>query len=284
MVTDAARHTVRDALQREIELPVVPQRIVSLVPSLTEWLFALGLGERVVGVTEFCIQPAQDAPGELLRTKPRLRGTKNPDRATIVALKPDIVLANKEENRERDVTALTAAGLAVYVTEISTVAEAIMTLERLADLLDARLIAAPYLDQMRSTCAELSASVLPFAPRVLVPIWRDPWMAIGVGTYADDLLRLCGAVNVAAELDGRYPRFTLEQLLELRPDLVLLPSEPYAFAEIDRVAVQAVAPVAVQFVDGELLTWYGPRLAQALRSFRAVLSGTLHADDAAAFV
>lgn len=278
----APRHTVRDALGREIELPVVPQRIVSLVPSLTEWLFALGLGERVVGVTEFCVQPALGAPGELLRAKPRLRGTKNPDRAAIVALNPDVVIANKEENRERDVVALAAAGVAVYVTEIITVAEALTTLATLADLLDARPAAARYLEEMRATCVEIQTQPLMVAPRVLVPIWRDPWMAIGASTYAGDLLRLCGAENVAAELDGRYPRFTLEQLPALRPDLVLLPSEPYAFAEPDRVAVRAVRPVAVQFVDGELLTWYGPRLPLALRTFHALLRATTDRAEAGA--
>lgn len=274
-MSSVARHTVRDALGREVELPVVPERIVSLVPSLTEWLFALGLGERVVGVTEFCVQPTLDAPGALLRSKPRLRGTKNPDRAAILALSPDMVIANKEENRERDVTALAAAGLAVYVTEITTVAEAIVTLATLAELLDARRAAAPHLEEMQSTYAQMETQPLPIALRVLVPIWRDPWMAVGAGTYADDLLRVCGATNVAAELDGRYPRFTLEQLPARRPELVLLPSEPYAFAETDRAAVRSVVPVAVRFVDGELLTWYGPRLALALRTFRTLLSDPL---------
>jgi ABC-type Fe3+-hydroxamate transport system substrate-binding protein len=271
MVAGPARQTVVDALGRSIDVPRRPQRIISLVPSLTEWLFALGLGERVAGVTDFCVQPATGDLGELLRAKPRLRGTKNPDRAAILALEPEIVIANKEENRERDVLALAEAGVAVYVSETNTVAEAIATLATLADLLDASAAAAPYLDEMRATYAELTARPATVAPRVLVPIWRDPWMAIGAQTYADDLLRSCGAHNVAAALDGRYPRFTLDDLPALRPDVALLPSEPYAFAERDRQAVQAALPVAVRFVDGELLTWYGPRLAQALRSFHALL-------------
>lgn len=278
MVADRPKHTVIDALGRSISMPVRPQRIVSLVPSLTEWLFALGLGEQVVGVTDFCVQPSSGAIGALLQSKPRLRGTKNPDRAAIVALEPDIVIANKEENRERDVVALAAAGLTVYVTEINTVAEAIATLATLADLLDAAAVAAPLLDDMRATTAQIAA-VPSVALRVLVPIWRDPWMAIGASTYADDLLRLCGARNVAAGLSGRYPRFTLEELSSLDAALVLLPSEPYAFSERDRLDLLAAAPVAVRFVDGELLTWYGPRLAPALRTFHALLRAEADLDS-----
>lgn len=108
---------VLDALGRRLDLPAVPQRIVSLVPSLTEWLFALGLAEQIVGVTDFCLHPA-----ELVAHKPKLRGTKNPERAAIIALQPDLVIASKEENRQRDVDALGAAGVPVYVTDITTVA------------------------------------------------------------------------------------------------------------------------------------------------------------------
>jgi ABC-type Fe3+-hydroxamate transport system substrate-binding protein len=258
---------VVDALNRSLHLPRSPQRIVSLVPSLTEWLFALGLGERVVGVTDFCTRPAA-----ALADKPRLRGTKNPDRAAIIALEPDLVIANKEENRERDVAALTAAGLAVYVTDPCTVAGAIDTLAALADLLAVAATAQPYLAEMRALYAELTASVPAVAPGVLIPIWRDPWMAIGAHTYADDLARLCGGQNVAASLAGRYPRFTLEQIPALQPDMIWLPSEPYAFSADDLPALEPFFGGPVHFVDGELLIWYGPRIPQALRTFRALVA------------
>jgi ABC-type Fe3+-hydroxamate transport system substrate-binding protein len=257
--------TIVDALNRSLELPRPPQRIVSLVPSLTEWLFALGLDDRVVGVTDFCTQPAA-----AVAATPKLRGTKNPDRAGILALAPDLVIANKEENRERDVVALSEAGLAVYVTDPCTVSGAIETLATLAALLDARTVAQPYLDEMRALYAELTAVCQP-ERRVLVPIWRDPWMAIGATTYADDLLRVCGGHNVAKRLPGRYPRFELEQIAALRPELILLPSEPYAFSTADLPPLAAVFAGAVEFVDGELLTWYGPRMPQALRVFSSLL-------------
>ncbi|HEX6291033.1 MAG TPA: helical backbone metal receptor [Herpetosiphonaceae bacterium] len=259
--------TVVDALNRVLDVPRTPQRIVSLVPSLTEWLFALGLDERVVGVTDFCTRPTA-----AVAAKPRLRGTKNPDRARIIALEPDLVIANKEENRERDVEALAAAGLAVFVTDPCTVAQAIETLAGLAQVVDAADAAQPLLAEMRAVYAETMAVADP-GRRVLAPIWRDPWMAIGSQTYADDLLRVCGGQNVAASLPGRYPRFALEQIPALRPDLIVLPSEPYAFSSVDLSALEPFFGGAVHFVDGELLTWYGPRIPLALRTFRALLEG-----------
>jgi ABC-type Fe3+-hydroxamate transport system substrate-binding protein len=259
--------TIVDALNRSLEVPLTPRRIVSLVPSLTEWLFALGLAERVVGVTDFCTQPAAG-----VAVKPKLRGTKNPDRAGIMALEPDLVIANQEENRERDVAALTAAGLAVYVTDPRTVAGAIETLATLAHVLNAEAAAAPYLAEMRTVYAETTAASHAMR-RVLIPIWRDPWMAIGADTYADDLVRVCGGQNVAALLPGRYPRFDLEQVAALDPALIWLPSEPYAFSAVDLPALEPYFSGPVEFVDGELLTWYGPRIPQALRAFRSLLAG-----------
>jgi ABC-type Fe3+-hydroxamate transport system substrate-binding protein len=258
--------TVLDALGRSLTIPHPPQRIVSLVPSLTEWLWAIGVGERVVGVTDYCLHPASE-----LANVPRLRGTKNPDRDRILALQPDLVICNREENRERDVLALADAGLAVYVTEITSVENAIRTLATLADLLDAADAAATHLHAMHAAVADLQRHEPSHRPRVLVPIWRDPWMAIGGDTYADGLLRLCDAINVAAQLHGRYPRFTLDTLSTLRPDMILLPSEPYRFAESDLPPLRAVFDGPIHLVDGELLTWYGPRIPLALRTFSDLL-------------
>ncbi|WP_043096988.1 helical backbone metal receptor [Kallotenue papyrolyticum] len=265
-----------DALGREVVVPHAPRRIVSLVPSLTEWLFAIGAGERVVGVTDFCLHPAAGVAG-----KTRVRGTKNPDRAAIMALQPDLVIANREENRERDVRALAQAGLAVYVTDVRSVAGAIATLAELARIVDASAAAEPLVAEMRAALDDLRQ--LPLArPRVLVPIWRDPWMVIGADTYAHDLLTCCGAFNLGAQLSGRYPRVPLEALAALQPDLILLPSEPYRFSPADLPALRAVWQGPVAFVDGELLTWYGPRLPQALRVFRALLQAAAvgHASSA----
>lgn len=257
---------VVDALGRRIAIPSPPRRIVSLVPSLTEWLWAIEAGDRVVGVTDYCLHPADQ-----LTNIPRLRGTKNPDRDRIVALKPDLVICNREENRERDALALTDAGLAVYVTEITSVQNAIGTLATLADLIGATEAATPHIAAMRAAVADLQRHQPSYRPRVLVPIWRDPWMAIGSDTYADDLLRLCGAINVAARLEGRYPRCTPDAISSLRPDAILLPSEPYRFGPSDLPALHAIFDGSIHFVDGELLTWYGPRIPLALDTFSTLL-------------
>ena len=256
---------VVDALGRQIDLPGIPQRIVSLVPSLTEWLFALGLNERIVGITDFCIHPA-----DLVVHKPKVRGTKNPDRAALLALKPDLVVANKEENRQRDVDALTAAGVPVYVTDIRSVPQAINQLATLADLLSARSAAQPYLNDMCR--AYRSVTLPPTRQRVLALIWREPWMAIGGDTYTHDLLERCGAHNAGADLSGRYPRFDLHVLSTLDLDRILLLSEPYAFSEDDLPPLRAHFNDPIDFVDGELLTWYGTRIGQALHTFGAMFN------------
>jgi ABC-type Fe3+-hydroxamate transport system substrate-binding protein len=247
-----------DELGRPLQLPRRPGRIVSLVPSLTEWLFALGLGRRIVGITEFCTRTGEHA------TAVRVGGTKNPNRSAILALRPDLVIANREENRERDVVALERAGLAVYVSDPRSVSGAIDTLGRLAHLVDARAAAEPFLRDMARAHA-LAEARLPVHPRrVLALIWRRPWMAIGADTYAGDLLRLAGGYNVAQSLAGHYPRLDDNAVAALEAELVLLPSEPYPFSESDLPAVREVCRGEPRFVDGELLTWYGPRIPLAL--------------------
>jgi ABC-type Fe3+-hydroxamate transport system substrate-binding protein len=258
---------IRDELGRQLSLPEPPRRIVSLVPSLTEYLFFLGAGDRVVGVTDYCT-----APAEGVASRPKLRGTKNPDVPAIVALHPELVLLSKEENRQRDVLALEAAGIAAYVTDIETVAAARASLARIAELIGCPDPAAPLLaeiDAELAVCAEAGAP----PQRVAAAIWRDPWMLVGAGTYAHDLLRVCGGLNVAAGLDGRYPRVSLDELAALGADLLLLPDEPYRFGPADLTDVAGLAGRAL-LCDGALLTWYGPRLPQALRHWRGLLRGT----------
>jgi ABC-type Fe3+-hydroxamate transport system substrate-binding protein len=261
-VNTVATQQVVDALNRSIEIPLTPQRIVSLVPSLTEWLFAIGLGERVCGVTDFCLRPA-----DAVATKIKLRGTKNPDRARIIALQPDVVIANKEENRQRDVEALTAAGIPVYITDPRTVQDAIAELATLARVLGAEVAAQPLIAEMQTQYASILTRAVKTRMRVLALIWRDPWMAIGDDTFANDLLHCCGVHNAGRELGGRYPRFPLDVLPSLRLDRILLLSEPYAFGVTDLPDLRAWYAGQINFVDGELLTWYGPRLTLALKTF-----------------
>jgi ABC-type Fe3+-hydroxamate transport system substrate-binding protein len=264
---------ITDTLGRQLTLAGPPERLVSLVPSLTEYLFAIGAGDRIVGVTDYCVEPAAE-----VAHLPKVRGTKNPDRAAIQRLRPDLVIANKEENRERDVVALEAIGLVVYVTDPCTVAGAIDELAALARVVAAEDGAAAILAELRAALAE-AERVRRQPPRpTLAFIWRDPWMAVGRDTYADDLLHLCGATNLAHALQGsRYPRASLDEFMALAPEAILLPDEPYAFAEEDRAAfaaypdVPAVREGRIMLIDGKLLTWYGPRIAEALRVARAMV-------------
>ena len=275
-----ARHTVVDDLGRSVELVVAPTRIVSLVPSLTETLFAIGSGAAVVGVTRYCEEPA-DAVVAL----PKVGGTKNPDLAAIRDLAPDVVIMNAEENRREDFEALAGAGLAVFVTEPKTVADGIRAIVHLGELSGAVARAAALADEQAAALRAATAANAGRRPvRCFCPIWRKPWMAFNADTYAHDVLRVAGGANVCADAPVRYPTVALETIAAAAPEVVLLPDEPYAFTERDRPALAPLADTPalrngrVHFVDGKALAWYGPRIAGALATFTALFAAT-RADD-----
>lgn len=228
------------------------ERVVSLVPSITEAL-ATAHPERVVGATDWCTHPADlEAHGTT-----RVRGTKNPDLAAVRALEPDVVVVNQEENRELDVRRLRESGVRVHVTRIETVAEAFAAYDELFD--DVLGWERPaWLEQARGLWL---GPVPPSAGRVVVPIWRDPWMAVGSRTFTGDLLRRAGWQNVLADHADRYPHVVVEELDGLGADLVLLPDEPYVFTPDD--GPEAFVRTPVRHVSGRLLTWYGPSLVEA---------------------
>lgn len=248
-------------------------RIVSLVPSLTEALFALGLGDRLVGVTRWCVHPA-DSVAPL----PKLGGTKNPDVPGILALEPDLVIANREENRPRDVKRLEEAGIPVWVTYPRTVAEGAALLRELAGLgADAEAIARvvePVEASVRAAAGRSGGR----ARRVLCPIWKDPWMAVGSDTYADDLLRVCGGANVFANRpERRYPKVRDADIVAAAPEVVLLPDEPYPFGPEDARALASMElPAArdgrIHLIDGTLVSWYGPRIRRAIETLEPLLA------------
>jgi ABC-type Fe3+-hydroxamate transport system substrate-binding protein len=249
------------------------RRIVSLVPSLTEALFVLGLGPRVVGVTDWCSHPAEG-----VARLPKLGGTKNPDLQAILALAPDLVIANHEENRRRDVERLAAAGIPVWVTYPRTVREGAQLLRELAGLGAEAAAVREVVEPVEAAVAAAEASRPARRPRVFCPIWRDPWMSVGADTYADDLLRLCGGENVfAAREERRYPRVTLQEVEAAAPEVVLLPDEPYRFdaadaAELARLDLPAARDGRIHLIDGTWVSWYGPRIARAVGALRALLA------------
>jgi ABC-type Fe3+-hydroxamate transport system substrate-binding protein len=225
------------------------QRVVSLVPSLTEAVAATR-PETLVGVTDWCTHPSG-------LEVPRVRGTKNPDVRRIVELRPDLVIANQEENRELDVRRLREAGILVWVTVIETVPQA---LESMARLFTEALGwgSPPWLDE---ATAAWTGPLPAVRTRVAVPIWRDPWMVVGRDTFTGDLLRRLGAENVYAGHADRYPKVTVEDIDTSGADLVLLPDEPYVFTSDD--GPEAFAGTPTELVSGRLITWYGPSLLEA---------------------
>jgi ABC-type Fe3+-hydroxamate transport system substrate-binding protein len=261
---------VVDARGTSVALPDRVDRVVSLVPSLTEWLVLAGVGERLVGVTDWCTEPAGALDGLA-----RVRGTKNPDLEAIRRLESDLVVANAEENRKLDVQRLEAGGLAVFVTMPTTVAGAVAELRDLA-------AAVGDLDGAAAMDAELVAAVADAyrrrparGVRYACAVWRDPWMWLGRRTYGADLLGLAGGEPVLDDPATRYPRLDPETLAARDPELVLLPSEPYAFGQADAEEVSAgFGGARVELVDGRALTWYGPRIPAALAAFRDLFGGT----------
>lgn len=252
-----------------------PRRIVSLVPSVTESLFALGLGGRVVGVTDFCVYPE-----EAVARLPKVGGTKNPSIETVVGLEPELVIANHEENTRRAVEALRRAGLRVWVTYPRTTRQGAALLRELAglgappDALDD--VVAPV--EAAVSAAERGAAGGHKKTRYFCPIWRGPWMTIGRDTYAHDLLALCGGDNPFADrAERRYPRVRLEEVEAAQPEVILLPDEPYAFGLEDAEQLAALDVPAAQsgrihLIDGSLVSWYGPRIRRALAELTPLLA------------
>jgi ABC-type Fe3+-hydroxamate transport system substrate-binding protein len=232
-----------------VDVPGDVRRVVSLVPSLTESLAATSR-DLLVGVTDWCTHPAG------LEVS-RVGGTKNPDVDAIVALAPDLVVANEEENRAPDLQSLRDKGIAVWVTDVRDVAGSFGSLARM--IAACRLPRPRWLDEAEAAWRDVGEVEPGRRVRAVVPIWRRPWMALGRDTFAGDVLRRLGVDNVLDGSPDRYPRFDPTDLPAV--DLVVLPDEPYRFAADDGPEAFPGLPSAL--VDGRSLTWYGPSMVQA---------------------
>ena len=253
--------TLEDDRGHPVVLERVPERVVSLVPSITEAL-ADSVPGRLVGATDWCTHPAD-------LDVPRVRGTKNPDHRAIMGLRPDLVVANQEENRRIDVERLRAAGIPVWVTVTESVDQALHSLGRLlVDGLDADR---PEWLTVAAAEWEIPPSLAP--GRVIVPIWRDPWMVVGQPTFSGDLVARLGLTLLHGHGDDRYPKFDLSDLTALHPDLVLLPDEPYPFASDD--GPEAFPGIPAALVSGRDLTWYGPSMATAREALTRRITAVL---------
>lgn len=263
-----------DDLGFRVELAGAPERIVSLVPSWTETLFALGLGREVVGVTRYCVEPP-----EAVAAVPKIGGTKNPNIAAIVELRPDLVIANAEENRREDIEELRAAGIAVFTTYPRKISAAVESLLKLGAAVGRAAEAGAMAREIVRAVSEIETSVGVWSKlrfRVFCPIWKNPWMVFNADTYAHDVLRMLGYSNIFATAGERYPRTTLAEAIELRPDFVLLPDEPYEFGARDVEELKPLLPAAlarrVVVINGRDLHWYGAHMVTGLPSLSALLS------------
>lgn len=244
---------VQDQVGRSVAVPRFPDRIVSLVPSQTELLHDLGLGERVVGITRFCVHPK-----EWHRSKPRVGGTKQVDLDRLRALAPDLIIGNKEENSRADIAHLDRA-YPVWISDVRDLASALDMVRRVGGLTGTVSRA----EELAARIAEGFRGLVPLRePRsVAYLIWRGPWMAAGKDTFINDMLRRSGLVNVFADRPERYPAITPAELAASDADVVLLSSEPYPFREKHIAEVNMLLPGApVRLVDGELFSWYGSRM------------------------
>jgi ABC-type Fe3+-hydroxamate transport system substrate-binding protein len=255
------KQQVVDMMGQHIEVPVHPQRIVSLVPSQTELLADLDLEQEVVGITKFCIHPQR-----WFRNKARIGGTKTIHIDQVAALKPDLIIANKEENERSQIEALQAFA-PVWVSDIHTLVDATDMVRKLGSICS-RVEQA---DKIAKTIEQGINTLILRPARVAYCIWRQPWMWAGGDTFIHDMLLHCGWTNVLVE-SKRYPDISLEALALHKPDFVLLSSEPYPFREKHIQEVQAAIPAArILLVDGEMFSWYGSRLLKAPEYLSALL-------------
>ena len=244
----------RDQTGYSLIVPDNPSRIISLVPSQTELLIDLGLADRLVGRTKFCVHPASK-----VEVIPIIGGTKNYRFDVIESLNPDLILGNKEENEKQGIERLRAS-YPVWLSDIQKVHDAMQMIETFGIFFGVE-------DQAsyQNECIQERIDDFDEKKRLnsIYLIWKDPWMAAGKETFIDEMMRLSGFQNSVTK--SRYPEVSLDEIRTMNPELVLLSSEPYPFKEHDVVELQRQLPgIRVIWVDGEMFSWYGSRLIRAM--------------------
>ncbi|MGB0524689.1 MAG: ABC transporter substrate-binding protein [Flammeovirgaceae bacterium] len=254
--------TLIDQMNREIQVPNTPQRIISLVPSQTELLIDLGLEDQLIGITKFCIHPAG-----LTKKKQIIGGTKKFRFEAIDALQPDLIIGNKEENYQEGIEQL-AQKYPVWMSDIVSLEDAFQMMLAIGEMTHTTGQAQALVDQIRQNFQQL-----PKFPKqkALYFIWRKPYMLAGRGTFIHTLMEMANLENV---IQGeRYPALEIEALQALQPDTVLLSSEPYPFKKKHLEELQEIFPKAnIQLVDGELFSWYGSRLLHTPAYFKVLFN------------
>ncbi len=256
-----------DQMQHTIRLDHLPERIISLVPSQTELLIDLGLEERLIAVTKFCIHPST-----LRRKKIIIGGTKQLHIQKILDLQPDLIIGNKEENEAQQILELQRKAT-VWMSEIYTLQDAFNMIAKIGELTETVEKAEQLVVDIQQKFNAL-VTVPKQNKKTLYLIWRDPYMVAGKNTFIDHLLELCGWENVVRE--NRYPSLDTAMIQQLNPQLILLSSEPYSFKEKHIRELKKICPSAeIRLVDGEMFSWYGSRLRYAPAYFQQILKSSM---------
>lgn len=262
--------TVKDQLQQTITLEQLPSKIVSLVPSQTELLHTLGLEEQVAGITKFCIHPPH-----LYRTKERIGGTKTVQINSVRKLKPDLIIANKEENDKEQIDTLRSVA-PVWVSDVKTLDDALEMIKGVGDVTGKATEANELAENIRKAFDQLPKVNKPLRTAYLM--WKSPYMAAAGDTFVSDILKQCGLQNIF-EQRHRYPQTTAEELKQLDCELLILSSEPYPFKQKHADELQQHLPqTKIVLADGEMFSWYGSRLLQAaeyLKQFTQSLNSSI---------
>jgi ABC-type Fe3+-hydroxamate transport system substrate-binding protein len=249
-----------DQLSRKVEVSYPPKRIISLVPSQTELLFFLGLSNQIVGITKFCIHPANECA-----TKTKIGGTKNFRFDMIDELKPDLIIGNKEENYQEGIEQLQSKH-AVWMSDISNFSDALAMITCIGKLTNTEANANLLVEQIQHSFQKLKKRS---SLKVVYLIWKAPWMAAGKNTFVDDMLTQMGLQNAVST--SRYPVVNDSELHALQPDIVMLSSEPFPFKEKHIQELQLLLPKAkIILVDGEMFSWYGNRMLKAVDYFNSL--------------
>lgn len=242
-----------DQMGRAVTLPEPPQRVISLCPSLTETLVHLGLGERLVGRTRFCIHPSDQ-----VRRIQQVGGTKEVHMERVRALQPDLIICEKEENTQAMVEALEQE-FTVFMTDVTDLGSAREMILQLGAITDTMAQAVDIAAQVDASWERLYRLKSPI-PCVYC-IWKNPWMVVGADTFIDSVLQKCGFDNVARQWEGRYPVLDEVEISAKKNLLVLLSTEPYPFKPVHIADIQKIMPSAiVRIVDGEMFSWYGSHM------------------------
>ncbi len=241
-----------------------PKRIISLVPSITELLYELNLSTETVGITKFCIHPAK-----WFQTKEKIGGTKNLQIQKIKSLKPDLIIASKEENVQEQIEIL-AELFPVYLTDVGNYEEAVKMILNIGEITSKTTEAKTLItaiqvgfNSIRKPSQQIKTAYF---------IWKDPFMTVGAGTFINDIMNRLGLQNVFSHFE-RYPQVTLQDVATAHPQLILLSSEPYPFKEKHIKEIQAYLPSAkIVLADGEMFSWYGSRMKYMPVYFNNILT------------